>query len=502
VQRAVSASAPAAIAPTNATSPIPVRPSADSGPVGRMEMPPALTLPGVPAPPDAPARADATAVADTPPLDTTTSRSEVAADVAEVAAANTVGADETPAGPLLGSVTVSRLAESTSPPSIADPTSVSTPPQVEPTVANSSLRGVDGGPPTNVIGSGRSSDASHRRIGLGEPLPAGVPVQRASVPPTPTPGPAATPHPIDMPVAASGIPTPSRASADKSPNEPGDAPIAMARALSVQRAMRPLPPSGDDGESAHAQSRFTLAPLIGGAPTLIPSRGGEAVAQRIESFAPSTPTGSPATPHGIDVSRTAAAMPMTPVHGPAATTSGFLPTDSAWSGLAPTDVTAPNFMTPDVTAPNFTAPGGVEAPAVTAQRSAVGVPVSSLPLSTASWVSPSVQRLGLPSMPSVPSASGLTDQATRAADSARSTVASARDAASSVESTAGHAAADAGHAVADAQHAVADPGHAAMGALGDPAAMVAHFFDPLLARLKTELRLDRERRGSLTDLWH
>jgi hypothetical protein len=163
---------------------------------------------------------------------------------------------------------------------------------------------------------------------------------------------------------------------------------------------------------------------------------------------------------------------------------------------------APNVAAANSTAPDVVASVGIGAPAVTAQRSSVGVPVSSLPLSTASWVSPSVQRLGLPSMPSMPSASGLTDQATHAADGARSAVASARDAASSVESAAGHAAADAGHAVANAQHAVADAGHAALGALGDPTAMVAHFFDPLLARLKTELRLDRERRGSLTDLWH
>jgi hypothetical protein len=31
---------------------------------------------------------------------------------------------------------------------------------------------------------------------------------------------------------------------------------------------------------------------------------------------------------------------------------------------------------------------------------------------------------------------------------------------------------------------------------------VARLFDPLLRRLKTELRLDRERRGVLTDIRH
>jgi hypothetical protein len=35
-----------------------------------------------------------------------------------------------------------------------------------------------------------------------------------------------------------------------------------------------------------------------------------------------------------------------------------------------------------------------------------------------------------------------------------------------------------------------------------PEELLAKLFDPLLRRLKTELRLDRERRGSLTDLRH
>jgi len=44
------------------------------------------------------------------------------------------------------------------------------------------------------------------------------------------------------------------------------------------------------------------------------------------------------------------------------------------------------------------------------------------------------------------------------------------------------------------------PGAPAAG--GTPEELLAKLFDPLLRRLKTELRLDRERRGSLTDLRH
>jgi hypothetical protein len=36
----------------------------------------------------------------------------------------------------------------------------------------------------------------------------------------------------------------------------------------------------------------------------------------------------------------------------------------------------------------------------------------------------------------------------------------------------------------------------------EPDEMVKKLFDPLLRRLKAELRLDRERRGVLTDRWH
>jgi hypothetical protein len=48
--------------------------------------------------------------------------------------------------------------------------------------------------------------------------------------------------------------------------------------------------------------------------------------------------------------------------------------------------------------------------------------------------------------------------------------------------------------------APAAPGGAAAG--GDPEELLKKLFDPLLRRLKAELRIDRERRGALTDLRH
>ncbi len=55
-------------------------------------------------------------------------------------------------------------------------------------------------------------------------------------------------------------------------------------------------------------------------------------------------------------------------------------------------------------------------------------------------------------------------------------------------------------AQAPGPQAPAAPG--APAAAGTPEEMLAKIFDPLLRRLKTELRLDRERHGSLTDLRH
>lgn len=102
-----------------------------------------------------------------------------------------------------------------------------------------------------------------------------------------------------------------------------------------------------------------------------------------------------------------------------------------------------------------------------------GVPMSQLPIATASWVNPAVQRAEVAAPPPVVQ-----------------TVTMQREAAPApapVEAQAAAPAADAGG------------GHEAG---GDAEAMVTKLFDPLLSRLKAELRLDRERRGSLTDLWH
>ena len=102
------------------------------------------------------------------------------------------------------------------------------------------------------------------------------------------------------------------------------------------------------------------------------------------------------------------------------------------------------------------------------------LPLSSLPTATASWVNPSIQRteatISRPAM--VP-------------------ITVSREADVVPESAS---------AVADG--AASSPATPAPGPGGDPEALVAHLFVPLLSRIKTELRLDRERRGSLTDLWH
>jgi hypothetical protein len=60
-------------------------------------------------------------------------------------------------------------------------------------------------------------------------------------------------------------------------------------------------------------------------------------------------------------------------------------------------------------------------------------------------------------------------------------------------------------AAAAPQTAAPAPGAAPAGvpaAQTEPDELVKKLFDPLLRRLKTELRLDRERRGVLTDRWH
>ncbi|MEV0644594.1 hypothetical protein AB0I28_04975 [Phytomonospora sp. NPDC050363] len=46
------------------------------------------------------------------------------------------------------------------------------------------------------------------------------------------------------------------------------------------------------------------------------------------------------------------------------------------------------------------------------------------------------------------------------------------------------------------------PAAAAPAAGAEPSELLAKLYDPLLRRLRADLRIDRERRGALTDLWH
>jgi pyruvate/2-oxoglutarate dehydrogenase complex dihydrolipoamide acyltransferase (E2) component len=62
------------------------------------------------------------------------------------------------------------------------------------------------------------------------------------------------------------------------------------------------------------------------------------------------------------------------------------------------------------------------------------------------------------------------------------------------------AAAPAAAEAAPAAPAAPDPGALPKG--GDPEELVNQLYGPLVRRLRTELRLDRERRGLLTDRWH
>jgi hypothetical protein len=82
--------------------------------------------------------------------------------------------------------------------------------------------------------------------------------------------------------------------------------------------------------------------------------------------------------------------------------------------------------------------------------------------------------------------SGAVDQATTTASSA----------AGAVTDAVGHAANAVGGAAAGAAGAAAQ----AAGAAPSTDELVRRLFDPLAARLKAELRLDRERAGFVTDL--
>ncbi|HEY2794711.1 MAG TPA: hypothetical protein VGJ28_20285, partial [Micromonosporaceae bacterium] len=199
----------------------------------------------------------------------------------------------------------------------------------------------------------------------------------------------------------------------------------------------------------------TLTTLIGDAPPLLaaaPDGHGSAEplnepsALPLPGVAPSAPIGGVARP--LSAQRFAAASPTTGSAQVARTTAQLISESRTPAALT------------------------YAAPAPPPQ--ATGTSFSSLPIATASWVHPSVQR-------------------TEAAPAAPTPITVSR-------------AVDVGEMTFEPQ-AGGDPAAAATGAPAggggsDPAAMAEHLFDPLLARLKTELRLDRERRGTLTDLWH
>ena len=121
---------------------------------------------------------------------------------------------------------------------------------------------------------------------------------------------------------------------------------------------------------------------------------------------------------------------------------------------------------------------------------------------------------GLPSVPDLPSmpalAGGLRDRAESTFESARGAVGQATDAASgAVGDAVDTATGVVGGAVDAAKGAAGHALDAAKGAVGQASGalaatstdeLVRRLFDPLAARLKAELRLDRERAGFVTDL--
>jgi len=130
-----------------------------------------------------------------------------------------------------------------------------------------------------------------------------------------------------------------------------------------------------------------------------------------------------------------------------------------------------------VYASGATVPASGGGPAVQRSAASGGVPLSALPIATASWVNPAVvQRVEVVE-----------------AHAPRPVVVQREDAAP---------AADSAPSAAPVEAASTPPAAAPAPGGGDAESLLAKLFDPLLSRLKTELRLDRERRGNLTDLWH
>jgi hypothetical protein len=288
-----------------------------------------------------------------------------------------------------------------------------------------------GSPQSGALLSGLPLSGSPRRLGLGEPL-TGLPVQRSQ----------STPPPLVLPTSSAVGSTP---------------PASIAPTLSAPTTAgsdQAAPPAGDDGGPT-----FTLAPdlplLIAVQRTSEPGSGaGRPTLTLARLVGDARPLITPARSDAMSA-------------GPGTHAPGYTePPESGRPTMSLGRTTAQ--LTTESRTPPALVYGSTATPE--ARPAPVGVPISDLPIATASWVNPSIQRTESATVPAP-----MPVTVARAIDDPTPT---------------------------DVPAAAADAGHPAAGAGSDPEAMVARLFDPLLSRLKTELRLDRERRGSLTDLWH
>ncbi|HKD97232.1 MAG TPA: hypothetical protein VKB69_06455, partial [Micromonosporaceae bacterium] len=302
-----------------------------------------------------------------------------------------------------------------------------------------------------------------RRIGLGEPIvgprSTGPSVQRLplATPPAADPADGATHAEAPLLGARSGIDGPGSTTGPDAVTSPADAAVAAPLPVLAPDTVARYPTlAAPLATQAPATARPVVARLVGDAPPLV---AGSATAGAGPVDAGGAYPGAPGAP------------------GPAPAPTG------GGNGLPAVPIS--RFVDPAV-APPRPAPmapmvyaTGATTPAPTAQRS-TGAPsgptIASLPLATASWVHPEiVQRIE--TVREVPVPQVVTVQREDAGDSGGSTSASPGE--------------------------TTPPASApAAGGGTDAESMLAKLFDPILAKIKTELRLDRERRGALTDLWH
>jgi hypothetical protein len=445
----------------------------DSGPTGRIEMPTALTLHAVPAPAAAPAPVvqrhadhDHEAEPDVPTVAQRTADEMTVSRHADEAPPDEVA--QTSADPVYAQLL------SADPPSTLPPST----PSAEP--APSTPSGTDDLPVATPPASTPS-----RRLGLGEPLVGGVPIQR-TVAPTPTPAPATS-----LPLAPTGrsgiaeirVPPPASPEPVEAPTLgalPPAHPVPGTEVVTIGSGPLPLLPVQRTLDTS-SPSTGPLAPTVGSE-----ASDHDTYADHPGQGHPSAPPAAPAPP--LTLVGLVGSTP--PLLAPPATEAPAHPAAPPVQAVQRLEVgQAPNRVAAGApvarttvqlvseartpAALTYAAPDGAAHRAATAQPS--GSYLSSLPIATASWVNPSIQRTE-----AAPPAAPIT--VSRAVEVPEMTV----------ETPAG----------GDPAPASGGGAGAAPGGGGDPAAMVAHLFDPLLARLKTELRLDRERRGSLTDLWH